>query len=253
MVIKGNTVLITGGATGIGYALAEAFLQEGNRVIICGRRKEKLLAAQQKHPEIHIKVCDVADDTARRELFAWTQANFGELNILINNAGIQRDIDFTKGEADLLNGENEIRINLEAPIYLTALFIPLLVGKPEATIINVSSGLGFMPSVAMPVYSATKSAMHIFSMTLRRQLSKTGIKVFEAIPPMILDTELNMEGRAKRPIGNLSFPTPSSSEYAAAVMKGLQADSYEIGYGMSEKSRTASRADLDKLFASRDF
>jgi len=250
MKITGNIVLITGGATGIGFALAEAFLQAGNEVIICGRRIEKLLDAQQKHPKMHIKVCDVAEDVDRTELLEWVKTNFSDLNILINNAGIQRDIDFTKGAEDLLNGESEIKINLEAPILLSALFIPSLAIKKEAAIINITSGLGLLPSARVPIYSLTKTAMHIFSLTLRRQLEKMGIKVFEAIPPFILDTELNLEGRAKRFNGNVNIQTPTSAEFAAAVFKGIQDDNYEIGYGTSEEWRKASRAELDGLFES---
>lgn len=252
MEITGNTVLITGGATGIGYALAENLLEKGNQVIICGRRQDKLAEAQQKHPELHIKVCDVADNTSRNELLEWVKKNFGDLNLLINNAGIQRDIDFTKGTADLLNGESELRINLEAPIFLTALFIPFLSTQRDPAIVNVSSGLGFIPATGMPIYSLTKAAMHSFSLTLRQQLTKVGIKVFEAIPPFILDTELNMEGRAKRFKGGIKIQTPSSAEFAAAVISGMQENKYEIGYGTSEDWRKASRAEQDKIFEVRN-
>lgn len=129
MKITGNTILITGGATGIGYALAEKFLEAGNEVIICGRRESRLLEAQRNHPNLHIKLCDVADKNDRIELFTWITKNFGNLNIVINNAGIQRDVDFTKGIEALTEGENEITINLEAPIFLSALFIPFLSTK----------------------------------------------------------------------------------------------------------------------------
>jgi uncharacterized oxidoreductase len=120
---------------GIGYALAETFLEAKNEVIICGRREKRLREAQEKHPDLHIKVCDVAEETDRTELLKWIAANFSALNILINNAGVQRDIDFTKGIAEYLAGENEIKINLEAPIILSGLFIPSLTGKKEAAII----------------------------------------------------------------------------------------------------------------------
>jgi uncharacterized oxidoreductase len=244
MDISGNTVLITGGATGIGYAMAEAFLEANNDVIICGRREERLLQAQKKHPDLHIKVCNVAEDEDRRILVEWTTANFNNLNILVNNAGVQRDIDFTKGIAEFLAGESEIEINLEAPIVLSGIFIPHLTGKKEAAIINVSSGLGFVPAARMPVYSATKAGLHAFSMALRHQLLKLGIKVFEVVPPAV-DTELNPEGRAKR--GNFKANlTPE--EFVASVMKGFKNDVFEIGYGMTEGSIKASRADLDKSF-----
>jgi uncharacterized oxidoreductase len=244
MKISGNTVLITGGATGIGYAMAESFLQAGNEVIICGRRKKRLLDAQRKHPDFHIKVCDVADDVDRRALVKWATANFKNLNILVNNAGVQRDIDFTKGIAEFLAGESEIKINLEAPVVLLGLFIPYLTGKKEAAIINVSSGLGFVPAARMPVYSATKAGLHAFSMALRYQLRNQGIKVFEVVPPAV-DTELNPEGRAQR--GNFKAGL-MPDKFVAAVMKGFQNDVFEIGYGMSEGFIRASRAELDKNF-----
>jgi len=244
MKISGNTLLITGGATGIGYAMAKSFLQAGNEVIICGRREERLLQTQKKHPDLHIKVCNVADEADRRALVKWATANFRNLNILVNNAGVQRDIDFTEGIDEFLAGDSEIKINLEAPIVLSGLFIPYLTGKKEAAIINVSSGLGFVPAARMPVYSATKAGLHAFSMALRYQLKNQGIKVFEVVPPAV-DTELNQEGRTKR--GNFKANL-EPDEFVAAVMKGFQNDVFEIGYGMSEGFIKASRAELDKSF-----
>ncbi len=244
MNLSGNTVLITGGATGIGYAMAEAFLEAGSEVLICGRRATRLREAQKNHPEFHNKVCNIADDKDRKSLFEWATSNFRDLNVLVNNAGIQRDIDLTKGLYEITSGENEIKVNLEAPIYLSALFIPFLAKKKGAAIINVSSGLGFVPAVKMPIYSATKAGVHAYSMVLRQQMLKIGIKVYEVIPPTV-DSELNKEGRAKR---HMPAPELKPKEFVAAVMKGLQQDEPEIGYGMSAGFKTASRADLDKSF-----
>jgi uncharacterized oxidoreductase len=244
MKLSGNTVLITGGATGIGFAMAEAFLQAGSEVIICGRREARLLEAQKKHPALHVRACDVASTSDCRALAQWAGATFEHLNLLVNNAGVQRDIDLTKGVDALLAGESEIEINLVAPIVLSALFVPLLIGKSDPAIINVSSGLGFIPAARMPVYSATKAGLHAFSMALRHQLSKMGIKVFEVVPPAV-DTELNPEGRAQR--GNFKADlTPEV--FTAAAMKGLEADEIEIGYGMSAGALKASRAELDESF-----
>ena len=167
------------------------------------------------------------------------------MNVLINNAGIQRNVDFRNGAADLESGENEVRINLEAPIFLTALFVPLLKGKENACIVNVSSGLGFVPLVATPVYCATKAAMHSFSVTLRVQLAELGIRVVEVIPPAV-ETELNPQGRAGRPRGSLGLV--DVHEYAASVVKGLLGDVPEIGYGYTQDTMNASRAELDKRF-----
>ena len=118
MKLSGNTVLITGGATGIGFAMAEVFLQAGSEVIVCGRREQRLREAREKHPELHTKVCDVAKIEECRALAEWVNAHFKSLNILVNNAGVQRGIDFTRGVDAYLAGENEICINLEAPIVL---------------------------------------------------------------------------------------------------------------------------------------
>ena len=244
MNLSGNTVLITGGATGIGYALTESFLKAGNTVIICGRRGDRLLQAQRDHPELQIKTCNVADAADRKALADWVTAQFPALNILVNNAGIQRDIDFTKGIDAYLSGESEISINLEAPVALSALLIPHLACQPNAAIINVTSGLGFVPAARMPVYSATKAGLHAFSMALRHQLLKTGIKVFEVVPPAV-DTELNAEGRAQR--GGYK-PDLGPAEFVAAVMTGLEQDKPEIGYGMTERSIRASRDELDQGF-----
>jgi len=141
-------VLIPGGATGIGYAMAEEFLRAGSTVIICGRTEKRLLEAHAKHPELHTRVCDVSKEEDRKGLVDWTAANFPGLNVLVNNAGVQRDVDFTKGIDDFLAAENEIRVNLEAPIILTGLFVPLLAKNKGAAIVNVSSGLGFVPAQA---------------------------------------------------------------------------------------------------------
>ena len=244
MHLSNNTILITGGASGIGLALAEAFLLEGNTVIICGRRESKLQEAQLQHSKLITRTCDVANPTDRQNLVSWVTTNYPSLNILINNAGIQRDIDLTAGTADILAGENEIAINLEAPIMLSALFIPHLAGKENAAIINVSSGLGFVPAARMPIYSATKAALHSFSLSLRHQLLNKGIAVYELVPPG-LDTELNAEGRKKR---NTPKFGAGAEEFVASVMKDLQISVNEIGFGYTNDLKSTSREELDKRF-----
>ena len=189
MKTNGNTVLITGGATGIGFALAEAFVNEGNKVLICGRRKAKLEEAQQKLPQMHVRQCDLAKQTDRESLLNWVKDQYEGLNILVNNAGVQKAIDLRRGAADLLQREDEVQVNFVAPVHLSACFAPLLMNKKEAAIINVSSALAFVPIAAMPVYCATKAAVHSFSVSLRHQLKGTSVKVFEIVPPAV-DTDL---------------------------------------------------------------
>lgn len=244
MRLSNNSVLITGGSSGIGYALAEAFLRAGSKVAICGRRQARLDEAAAKHPELHCHACDVSKEDDRLRLLDWVSSRLAGLNVLVNNAGVQRDIDFTRGIEDFCAGDNEIRVNLESAIVLTGLFVPLLSTQSDPAIINVSSGLGLVPAARMPVYSASKAGLHAYSMAIRRQLSKTGIKVFEVVPPAV-DTNLNPTGRAKR--GN--FKAGLSPElFVAAVMKGLEGDVFEIGYGMSAAFIHASRTELDRRF-----
>lgn len=239
-----NTILITGGATGIGLALTEVFSREGNRVIICGRRKENLLSVQGKFPKIKFKVCDVADAGERQALFEWTIVNFPDLNILVNNAGIQRQIDFTKGTRDLLNGDDEIQINFSAPVQLSALFIPHLMKQGEAAIVNISSGLGFIPLTIMPVYCATKAALHSFSWSMRHQLRKTKVKVFEVIPPTV-DTELDGGAREQRRQEYRGIPPV---EVAEATLAGLRKDEYEIAVGQAQGLRAGTRQEAEQIF-----
>ena len=199
MKTSNNSILITGGATGIGYALAVSFLKSGNNVLICGRRDSRLHEAKNKNPGLQTFVCDITKEDERQALFKYVEMNFSSMNILINNAGIQRNINLTEGLDDLLNGEDEIKVNLEAPIHLTLLFMSFLKKQNNPYIINVSSGLGFIPAVNMPIYSTTKAGLHYFSTCLRQQLinAKTNVKVLEIIPPAV-ESELNLERRRKR-------------------------------------------------------
>ena len=240
MRISNNTVLITGGATGIGFSLAEHFLKEDNEVIICGRRESKLMEANKKHPKLHFTTCDVTNPKDRKSLFDWINSNFNNFNILINNAGIQRAIDLKKG-VDGLQGEDEIEVNLKAPIYLTGLLVPLLLKQEESAIINVSSGLGFVPIASMPIYCATKAAIHSFTISLRYQLKDTSIKVFEIIPPTV-DTELDKGRRG-------SYRGIDPSEIGKATLIGVENDNFEITVGESEGLRTVSKLNFGQIFS----
>ncbi len=244
MKTKGNTLLITGGATGIGFALAEAFAKAGNKVLICGRRESKLKEARNKLPQIETLACDVSKKQGRELLYKWVKDNYPELNVLINNAGIQRMIDLKKGINVLLEGENEIETNLAAPIHLSAYFVPLLMKQKEAAIINVSSGLGFVPIAAMPVYCATKAGVHSFTVSLRHQLKKTSIKVFEIIPPMV-DTELG-KGTTDEPETELRGIPPS--EVARATLEALKKDEYEIVVGEARNLVMGARKNPKQAF-----
>jgi uncharacterized oxidoreductase len=242
MRMSGNAALITGGGTGIGFCLAQALVNQGNTVLICGRREDKLLDAQRRCPNLKIRVCDIANEEPRKALAEWAMAQ--GVNLLVNNAGMQREVDFQRGLQALTEGDNEIRCNLEGPIFLTARLIPHLLRQPNAAICNVSSALGFVPLAMMPVYCATKAAMHSFTVSLRHQLSRTGIKVFEIIPPTV-NTELDRGARARR--GQVDRGIPPE-DVAAAVMKAMSEDRLEIAVGMATNLITASKTNFEQMF-----
>ena len=228
MKMKGNTVLITGGATGIGFAMAKYFYKRGNTVIICGRREDRLAQATEELKGIHTFQCDVANPDERKALFKYVGENFPQINILMNNAGIQRDIDLTKGMDDLNRGESEFLINFEAPVYLSALFTPIFAGRENATIVNVSSGLAFMVEHAArcPIYCATKAGLHAFSIAQRIQLAPLGIRVVEIIPPMV-ESELNMESRVKRGVVKSPYMM-TSDDFVEKAFAKMEQDVDEI-------------------------
>jgi uncharacterized oxidoreductase len=244
-----NTVLITGGSTGIGLALAEGFLAEDNEVIICARTEATLKSAKEKFPKLEVTKCDVAKENQREALFTWVIGEFPDTNILVNNAGIQKRIDFKNGPADLLkargaDGQDEIDVNLKATVYLTALFVPDFMKKKEAAVINVGSGLGFIPIARMPIYCATKAAIHSLSISLRHQLKDTSVKVFELIPPTV-DTNLDKGARAAAGQKDRGIPPV---EVAKALMKALSENDYEVGVGMAANIKKAASANFDEMF-----
>jgi uncharacterized oxidoreductase len=240
MKMTGNTVLITGGGSGIGLALARALLERGNEVIVCGRRADRLTAARTSNPGLRVRVADVADARSRADLLAWIRDSFPRTNVLVNNAGIQRLVDFQGGAAELAKADEEIATNLSAPIHLTSMMLPLLASRSEAAIVNVSSGLGFAPLAQMPVYCATKAALHSLTMSLRHQLRETHVKVFEVIPP-IVTSELGANHRPAE-VNRAAMPAEAA---AAAIVAGLEGDDLEIAIGDAENLRSKR----DALFA----
>jgi uncharacterized oxidoreductase len=244
MKISGNTVLITGGATGIGFSLAKQLIKAGNEVIICGRRRATLIEAKTKLPQIHTKVCDVSNPKDRDALHRWVVSNFKGINILINNAGIQRMIDLKGGIKELSQNGNEVDINLSAPMYLSAYFIPVFLRQKEAAIVNVSSGLGFIPLAILPVYCATKAAIHSFTVSLRHQLKNTSIKVFEIIPPAV-DTELDKGARDRR---GQTHKGIQPSEVAMSALKALENDEFECAIGMAKNLVMGARSNPEQFF-----
>ncbi|SFB51702.1 uncharacterized oxidoreductase [Cohnella sp. OV330] len=239
MKLSGNTILITGGSAGIGLAFAERFMKAGNRVIVCGRREQTLQQAKEKYPDLITRACDLAAESERTSLFEWVAANHPEVNVLVNNAGIQQRFSVLKADAknDWAALSQEIATNIEAPFHLSMLFAPFFAAKEAAAIINVTSGLAFTPFAIAPIYSASKAALHSFTMSLRLQLSDTSVEVIEVAPPAV-NTDLGGSG--------LHVQGEPLDAFADGIFQGLEAGMSEIGYGTSVGRLRMSRDEIDQ-------
>jgi uncharacterized oxidoreductase len=185
MKTTGNTILITGGGSGIGRGLAEAFHALGNRVVIAGRRKQALEATVAANPGMTSLTLDIEDRAKIRSFAAEVAARYPALNVLINNAGIMR-VEKLRGQPeDLVDAESIVATNLLGPIRLTAALLPVLEKQPWSAIMNVSSGLAFVPLATTPTYCATKAAIHSYTQSLRYQLRGSATEVLELIPPYV--------------------------------------------------------------------
>jgi len=221
MKLSNNKILITGGASGIGLGLTERFIQENNTVIICGRREAALRDVKDKFPSVIIKVSDLSVESDRIELYNWVSENHSDLNVLVNNAGIQNWMNIS--DSDFYSKtENEINTNVLAPIHLTTQFINL---KKLDTIINVTSGLAFVQLSKVPVYCATKAFFHSFTLSLRHMLKSKNIEVIEMIPPA-LNTDLGGKG--------LHDGQPPVSDFVNAVFQQMKEGKTELTFGFSE-------------------
>ena len=189
MKLSGNTVLITGGGSGLGRGLAEAFHQAGSQVIITGRRQAALDDTLRDNPGIEAMPFDVDNPADIRRFVSEIKSRFPRLNVLINNAGIMKLENFKAAPEDLPVAEATITTNLLGPLRLTAALLPALLAHPAAAIITVSSGLGFVPIATSPSYCATKAAIHSWTQSLRYQLRDTSVEVLELAPPYV-QTEL---------------------------------------------------------------
>lgn len=191
MNLSGNTILISGGGSGIGRGLAEAFHALGNQVVIAGRRKHALDETTAANPGMKSLALDIEDAAAIRDFAARAVAEFPLLNVVINNAGIMRAEKLLAQQADLADAEAIVATNLLGPIRLTAALLPHLQMQPHAAIVNVTSGLAFLPLTITPTYCATKAALHSYTMSLRFQLRATRIEVIELVPPYVQTNLMN--------------------------------------------------------------
>ncbi len=235
MNITGNKILITGGATGIGLGLAARFLQENNTVIICWRRESALQEAAASFPALITHKTDLSSEAERVALCNWVREEHPDLNVLVNNAGIQQWMSVTD-EDFFTRAKEEITTNIEAPIHLAALFAKL---PSVNTIINVTSGLSFVPLAKVAVYSATKAFLHSFTLSLCHMLKQANIEVIELIPPA-LNTDLGGKG--------LHDHAPPVSGFVDAVFEQLKEGKTTATYASSETRAKAGPEENNAFF-----
>ena len=231
-----NKILITGGASGIGLGMAERFLNQNNKVIVCGRREDALREAAQQLPGLITKQCDLEVPAERETLSAWVSKEHPDLNVIVNNAGVQNWMSVTDKDF-FTRAQQEIAINIEAPLHLVSLFLQL---PSLTTILNVTSGLAFVPLSKVPVYSATKAFFHSFTLSLRYLLQGKNIEVIEVIPPA-LNTDLGGPG--------IHDEFPPVSDFLDAIFAQLQTGSKELSFGFSTAMTKAGPPELQQAFA----
>lgn len=252
MQMHGNTILITGGTSGIGRGLAEAFHQRGNQVIIAGRREDRLKELCQRNQDMSYFILDVTEPEEIRTTAKKVVERFPGLNCVINNAGVQMHVEFGPGKH--LKEEKlqaEINTNLLGPIRVAAALVPYLAKRaaeePASVLVNVSSGLAFVPMARYAVYCATKAAIHSLTLSLRHQLRTSGVQVLELIPPYVA-TEL---GGARKPIVTSSGRGPMPLDaFIAETMKELESGAEELAIGDAKRLVAATSPEtVKKAFA----
>ena len=246
MEMTGNTILITGGTSGIGRALAEQFHKRGNQVIIAGRRQQLLDDITGAHPTMRGIRVDIEDEKAVQAFARQVAGQFPGLNVLVNNAGISRMEELTGEAADFATSRDIIQTNILGTMYMTGALMPALQRQSSATIITTSSGLAFVPRYNFPTYCATKAFLHSWVQSLRVQLRETAVEVLELIPPYV-QTELAGAEQAHDP-----HAMPLNA-YIAEVMDRLDDRDYPNGEILVERVkqlRWAERnGDYNKLYA----
>jgi uncharacterized oxidoreductase len=229
-------VLITGGGSGIGLALAKKFLEHNNTVIITGRNSAKLEQVKTENPNIHIFQSDVTEDAQVQALAQEIEQQFGGLDVLVNNAGIMKLVDSGSPATELHEQMQEIEINYQAPIRILHFFLPLLKKSNHAVLINVSSGLAYVPFSQAPVYSGTKSALHFWTKAIRPQLKRQNIKVVELLPPVV-DTKLAKDAD----LSDDQLKPMSTEKLAELFWKDYRNGKEEITPGISRLLKIMSR------------
>jgi len=237
MILRGRTILITGGTSGIGRSLALELDRAGNSVIICGRDQDRLAAVRDQAPSIVTRRCDLASAEQREELAEWLVKEHPALDTLMNNAAVQYRFDVTQ-PIDLVRTQHQIEVNLVAPLHVSSLLASHLAARPGAAIVNMTSALAFLPLVEIGLYSATKAAMHSLTISMRYQLKGLGIQVVEILPPKV-DTMIGAELREDPTQTQGGMPVP---EFVVQALAGLESGSDEILIGLAVRAKADPEA-----------
>ncbi len=238
MKMTGNTILITGGTSGIGLELATQLSARNNTIIVTGRNPTTLNEIQKRLPDIYTYQSDVSDPAAITVLYQKVTKDFPALNVVINNAGIMRMLSLN-GKNGLQDISQEIEINMLGPVRMVEQFLPYLKTKQNAAIVNLSSGLAFLPLASAPIYCATKAGIHSYTQSLRVQLQGTSVKVFELAPPST-STPL-MDNFGSDTFNSSSQGVMKVDKMVSIAIKGLENDRYEIRPGISNVLKLMSR------------
>jgi uncharacterized oxidoreductase len=237
MKLEGHTILITGGSSGIGLELAKELRRRGNTLVITGRDQARLDAALRAVPGLQAIRSDVSRIEDIDALHQEVRQRFPRLDMLVNNAGVTRKTNLNRDPGSLEDFTTEIDVNLTGPIRLIQRFLPLLKQQPAAAVVNVTSGLAFVPLPISPIYCATKAAMHSFSLSLRTQLARTHVKVFEIAPPA---TQTHLLGVFESSDWE-GIDIMDVQEMVRRSLKAMEADRYEILPGQSNQLKLMNR------------
>ncbi len=241
MKLEQRTILITGGTSGIGLELARQLLARGNVVVVTGRDAQRLAEARRTVPGLQGFVSDVADTDAIARLHDEVLARFPALDVLVNNAGVMRNLELARAPADVTR---EIDVNLRGPVQMIQQFLPHLRTRREAAIVNTTSGLAFVPLAISPVYSAAKAGLHAYTRALRVQLAGSAVKVFEIAPPPV-ETRL-MRGEFE---ANLKGSRGMAPELLARqAIAGIERGRAEIRPGLANVLKAMSRLAPEFMF-----
>ncbi len=229
MKLQNKIIFITGATKGIGFELAKQLVNKNNIVIVGDRNQEILDEIKKKHPSLETVFFDAINNDSMKESKDKIQSKFGKIDVLINNAAICNSYNFYQNNVSFEEIEQEIITNISSPIKLTKLFLPLLEKSTETAIVNITSGVAYLPMPNLPVYSATKAALQSFTLSIRESLKTTNIKVFEALPPLVA-TQMtdNLIGQAK------NMKKMTAEDCAKEILQGIEKNKWTIRIGSSK-------------------